>query len=185
VGELGRPQPRTTEIARVRKLRLCRAAFPCQRRHVAVEQGPVEQERGLRAPQNRNRAVDRHVRRDERIQERVRVAWISGGMCARGALRLSRVHVFTETLAFSGDGSASAPAEDLALLGVPLRNAAPWIARYGTRVPGSPVSCAVGGRPRSSAHRTSAAWTLVHLRCSCSRAALALLRGAQRAAASN
>jgi hypothetical protein len=44
-----------------------------ERVRVDLEQGPVEQERGLRAPQDRDRTVDRDARRDERVQERVRV----------------------------------------------------------------------------------------------------------------
>jgi hypothetical protein len=39
-----------------------------------------------------------------------------------------------------------------------------WITEYGTRAPGSPVSCAVGERPTSRAQRTSSAriFFLVH-----------------------
>ena len=41
---------------------------------VDLEQDPIEQERRLRAPQKRNRAIDRDARSDEPVQERVRVA---------------------------------------------------------------------------------------------------------------
>ena len=45
----------------------------CERVRVDLEQRPVEQEGGLRAAQHGDRAVDGDARRDERVQERVRV----------------------------------------------------------------------------------------------------------------
>ena len=59
----GRPLARRAGVPRV---------IDGERVRVDLEQDPVEQELSLRAPQKRDRGIDRDARSDERVQERVR-----------------------------------------------------------------------------------------------------------------